>query len=104
VEAERLAVLGWWHTHPNSLDVFLSSTDMETIRLKYYKPEKYSMVLNPHRGIFRAFAGGGDVEVPVVMLLDGNQVPTPRDNRKKRPKRTPRIRKTRRMKINKRRK
>lgn len=68
--AEQLKVLGWYHTHPNNLDVFLSSTDMETVRLKYYKPEKYSVVLNPHRGIFRAFAGGNAIEVPVIMLLD----------------------------------
>lgn len=68
--AEQLKMLGWYHTHPNNLDVFLSSTDMETVRLKYYKPEKYSVVLNPHRGIFRAFAGGNAIEVPVIMLLD----------------------------------
>lgn len=67
--AEQLEVLGWYHTHPNNLDVFLSSTDMETVKLKYYKPEKYSVVLNPHRGIFRAFAGENAVEVPVIMLL-----------------------------------
>lgn len=68
--AEQLKVLGWYHTHPNNLDVFLSSTDIETVRLKYYKPEKYSVVLNPHRGLFRAFAGGNAIEVPVIMLLD----------------------------------
>lgn len=74
--AEQLKVLGWYHTHPNDLDVFLSSTDMETVRLKYYKPEKYSVVLNPHRGIFRAFAGGNAIEVPVIMLLDSRNEDT----------------------------
>jgi proteasome lid subunit RPN8/RPN11 len=100
--AERLKVLGWWHTHPNSLDVFLSSTDMATIRLMYSKPEQYSVVLNPHRGVFRAFAGGNAVEVPMVMLLEKDQVPAPTEKRKKRPKRASRIWKKRRMKINKR--
>lgn len=69
IAAEQLKVLGWWHTHPNALDVFLSSIDMETVKLKYYKPEKYSVVLNPHRGLFRAFSGGNAVEVPMMMLL-----------------------------------
>ncbi len=75
--AEKLCIMGWWHTHPNDLDVFLSSTDMETVRLKYNKPEKYSVVLNPHRGLFRAFAGADALDVPVVMLLDGKTRPQP---------------------------
>lgn len=66
--AEELSIIGWWHTHPNNLPVFMSETDMETQRLKYYKPEKYSLVINPHRGVFRAFIGRDAVEVPVVML------------------------------------
>lgn len=76
--AEELAVIGWWHTHPNGLPVFMSGTDMETQRLKYFKPEKYAVVLNPHRGIWRAFAGREAVEAPAVMLVaeDGSDVPT----------------------------
>lgn len=66
--AEELAIIGWWHTHPNNLPVFMSETDMETQRLKYYKPEKYSLVINPHKGVFRAFIGRDAVEVPIVML------------------------------------
>jgi proteasome lid subunit RPN8/RPN11 len=76
--AEELTVLGWWHTHPNALDVFLSSTDMETIRLKYNKPEKYSVVLNPHRRLFRAFAGGTAMEVPVILLMDDTRESEPK--------------------------
>ncbi len=72
-EAEELSLLGWWHTHPNGLPVFMSETDMETQRLKYDKPEKYSVVLNPHRGIWRAFSGKNAVEVPSIMLLDGGK-------------------------------
>lgn len=98
VAAERFSVLGWWHTHPNSLDVFLSSTDMETVRLKYYKPEKYSIVLNPHRGTFRAFAGVNAVEVPVIMLLSDNKKNKPKDNRKSKPVKNICRRKKRRMK------
>ena len=68
----EVSIIGWWHTHPNGLPVFMSGTDMETQRQKYFKPEKYSVVLNPHRGIWRAFAGRDAVEVPAIMLL-GNE-------------------------------
>lgn len=102
VAAEKLSVLGWWHTHPNSLDVFLSSTDMETVRLKYYKPEKYSVVLNPHRGTFRAFAGVNAVEVPVIMLLSHNSENQSKGNRNSKPNKNTSGRKKRRMKNKKR--
>lgn len=82
--AEQLRVLGWYHTHPNHLDVFLSSTDMETVRLKYYRPEQYSVVLNPHRGIFKAFAGANADEVPVIMLLEDKDQSRKRHRRRKR--------------------
>lgn len=68
--AEELSVIGWWHTHPNELPVFMSGTDMETQRLKYFKPEKYAVVLNPHKGIWRAFAGADAREVAAIMLVD----------------------------------
>ena len=68
-EAEELKIIGWWHTHPNNLPVWMSETDMETQRLKYFEQNKYSVVLNPHRGIWRAFAGKNAHEVPSVMLL-----------------------------------
>lgn len=71
VAAEELMLIGWWHTHPNSLAVFMSNTDMVTQRIKCPKPEKYSVVLNPHMGVWRAFAGIEAEEVPAVMLLDG---------------------------------
>lgn len=72
VGAEELACIGWWHTHPNELSVFFSSTDLETQRLKYYKTEKYAVVLNPHRGVWRAFAGADAVEVPAIMLAESS--------------------------------
>ena len=69
--AKDFVILGWWHTHPNDLPVFMSGTDMGTQRLKYNKPCKYSLVLNPQRGVWKAFVGKEAVEVPAVMLLPG---------------------------------
>ena len=67
---ERLSRIGWWHTHPNGLPVFMSSTDMETQRIKFFKAHDYSVVLNPHRMIWKAFVGRNADEVPAIMLLD----------------------------------
>lgn len=68
--AEQLCILGWWHTHPNDLPVFMSSIDREQQALKYPRPEQYAVVLNPCTGIWRAYAGGQAEEVPAVMLLE----------------------------------
>lgn len=69
VLACSLRVLGWWHTHPN-LPVFMSQTDLNTQRMKWFKPAHYAVVLDPHRGIWRAFAGADATEVPAIMLVD----------------------------------
>lgn len=68
--AALLKIIGWWHTHPNDLPVFMSETDMQTQREQFFKPNQYSLVLNPQRGIWRAFAGCNAEEVPSIMLLD----------------------------------
>ena len=67
--AEALVLIGWWHTHPNGLAVFMSGTDMENQKIKCPTRDKYSVVLNPHRMEWRAYAGPDAVEVPAVMLL-----------------------------------
>lgn len=68
--AEALRVLGWWHTHTHRTPVFMSATDMNSQRLKYFRPNQYAVVLNPYTGIWRAFAGADAHEVPAIMLLD----------------------------------
>lgn len=69
-KGENLSRIGWWHTHPNGLPVFMSSTDMETQRIKFFKDHDYSVVLNPHRMIWKAFIGRNADEVPAIMLID----------------------------------
>lgn len=68
--AEALCVVGWWHTHPNDLPVFMSETDMETQRLKYFRPEKYAVVINPQKGIIRAFSGRDATETALLLLIE----------------------------------
>lgn len=67
--AQNIELIGWWHTHPNRLSVFLSSTDQSTICTKFNKPGHYSVVLNPHRKIWRVFAGPDAVEIHGFMPL-----------------------------------
>lgn len=48
-------VIGWFHTHPNSLPVFMSSTDMGTQRAFFNQDWHFSVVLNPHRHLIACF-------------------------------------------------
>ena len=54
VERDKLAVVGWYHTHPN-IGIFLSSTDITTCMMYYRKPYQIAIVIDPirdHRGVF----------------------------------------------------
>lgn len=83
--AKGLELVGWWHTHPNRLPVFLSGTDMTTIREKFNQPGHYSVVLNPHTMIWRAFSGVHADEVHGLMMLSGATKKKP-DKKKKQKK------------------
>ncbi len=50
-----LYVIGWFHTHPNSLPTFMSSTDMGTQRTFFYQDWHFSAVMNPQRHLLSCF-------------------------------------------------
>lgn len=50
-----LYVIGWFHTHPNGLPVFMSGTDMGTQRNFFNQDWHFSVVLNPHRRLIACF-------------------------------------------------
>lgn len=54
---ENTSIIGWYHTHPNNLDCFMSGTDLATQRSIFYRPWNYAIVLNPHRELIVAFVG-----------------------------------------------
>lgn len=56
-EDQELQVIGWYHTHPNNLSVFMSGTDMGTQRTFFNKDWQFAIVINPHQKIWRAFFG-----------------------------------------------
>lgn len=77
-EADRLAdnsteqfqILGWYHTHPNGLDVFMSGTDRETQKKWFKRDWHFAVVINPHRKIWRVFHGGLSEECSGYYLSD----------------------------------
>lgn len=60
--ADDLAIVGWYHTHPGTLDVFMSSTDRNTQRTVFGAPWQFAVVLNPQRQVWRAFCGPEAIE------------------------------------------
>ncbi|MEN6320831.1 MAG: hypothetical protein ABFD82_19015 [Syntrophaceae bacterium] len=58
---DSLQIIGWYHTHPNHLDVFMSSTDRATQSRMFPNHWQFAVVLNPHKKIWRVFHGS-DVE------------------------------------------
>lgn len=64
--SEKLAIVGWFHTHPNGLAVFMSGTDMQTQRLNFSQKWQASLVMNPHMRKYRVFFGARAVEGKVV--------------------------------------
>lgn len=70
----NIQIIGWYHTHPNSLDVFMSGTDRNTQGLYFYKDWHYAIVLNPHKQIWKAFYGKNAIECEGFFLTD-HEVP-----------------------------
>lgn len=52
-----LEVIGWYHTHPGSLGVFMSGTDMRTQQLLFPKDWHIAMVMNPQKELWRVYHG-----------------------------------------------
>ena len=53
----EVQIIGWYHTHPNQLDVFMSGTDTGTQKRFFCNDWQFAIVLNPHRKMWRAFHG-----------------------------------------------
>lgn len=42
-------IVGWYHTHPNSLPVVMTPVDRDTQRMLFQENWHFSVVLNPHK-------------------------------------------------------
>lgn len=67
---DKLIILGWFHTHPNNLSVFMSGTDMGTQRLNFPLDWQISLVMNPHKNIYRVFFGKDADEGRIIFQED----------------------------------
>lgn len=65
---KKLQVIGWYHTHPNELSVFMSGTDRRTQRLFFPHDWQFAIVLNPHRKYWKAFYGAQAIECPGFII------------------------------------
>jgi proteasome lid subunit RPN8/RPN11 len=61
-------IVGWYHTHPNELGVFMSGTDRRTQSDFFPGAEHFAFVFNPHRHLWKAFQGAACVECAAVGL------------------------------------
>ena len=60
--------VGWFHTHPNSLPVFMSSTDLIT-QTRYFSDDLgYAIVLNPHKLYWKTFRSSRCDDVKCMMV------------------------------------
>ena len=57
-----IQVIGWYHTHPGRLPVFMSGTDRNTQKIMFSKDWQFAIVLNPQRQTWRAFRGESAAE------------------------------------------
>lgn len=63
-----LQVVGWYHTHPRHLSVFMSGTDLNTQKRMFSKEWQFAIVLNPHKQIWKAFRGEKALECRGEMI------------------------------------
>lgn len=70
-EHKDLQIIGWYHTHPNELDVFMSGTDMNTQRNYFNQEWHFAIVLNPQKRIWKAFSGPRSLECKGFFLATG---------------------------------
>lgn len=54
---ETLEIMGWYHTHPGNLGVFMSGTDMRTQQLLFPSDWHVALVMNPQKQLWRVYQG-----------------------------------------------
>ena len=69
-DEEKPQLIGWYHSHPNQLDVFMSGVDRTAQRTMFPEDWHFAIVVNPHRQIWRAFHGADAIECIGVMTVD----------------------------------
>lgn len=66
----ELQIIGWYHTHPNGLQVFMSGTDRDTQSRMFAHDWQFAVVLNPQKRCWRAFFGRDAQECKGYVIAD----------------------------------
>ncbi len=67
-------LIGWYHTHPLDLTVFISGVDDGNHKTIFDHPWQFAVVLNPQRRVFKAFVGLEHMEVNCIFPVQQNSV------------------------------
>ena len=68
-------LIGWYHTHPNNLDVFMSHVDKNTQKRFFNQEWHFAIVLNPHKEIWKAFHGKDAIPCKGIVYLPKGKKP-----------------------------
>ena len=73
-EGDNLIIVGWFHTHPNNLSVFMSATDQGTQSRFFSDENAYALVINPQLRLVKAFRSEASLPARGYLVL----APAPR--------------------------
>lgn len=57
IDKEKIYLIGWYHTHPKHLKVYMSNKDLETQKLFFNLDYHFSVILNPQKRYWKAYQG-----------------------------------------------
>lgn len=67
-------IIGWYHTHPGNLSVFMSGTDERNQRALFPLDWHFAVVLNPQKRVWRGFVGSELREVNCIFACGKDSV------------------------------
>lgn len=65
----QLRILGWYHTHPKHLRVYMSEIDRNTQSSFFKEDWQISIIANPQQQIIKSFFGKNCIEVKLKFIL-----------------------------------
>lgn len=65
---EDIYVIGWYHTHPKHLKVYMSETDIRTQVCFFGEPWHISVIINPQQQVVKAYLGKNAEECPIFLF------------------------------------
>ena len=67
---EKINVIGWYHTHPKHLKVYMSEKDLETQKRFFFLDYHFSVIFNPQKRHWKAFQGKYGKDCTGLILIN----------------------------------